>query len=343
MSTLQMIKFKEFEGKAVKNTRFRAVPEVLYDFSHKIFGKLSRFDRELYGHLRNQFSISLRYGRHIDDFGKAFVEIPVSKACHDLSCSKPTVIRALKHLEELGLISRIKRGAQRPDMIYVYDCDNMVSSQPENSQNFTSSGKEILPQEVKKFDRTFEYSNKERKNTKEYDSEIKEDNKKIQLDQLKSKLCYEALTAGLDVADIALDSLLEILGGNNDQITADVAHQQLVKHTKHKTKQFLENIVKRYSKSAQKGHIQNPKAYITACVVSALQSQPKKANPYKSKQSKQNKTARHPKEESIWYLASLPYDQIPESKMALVQEHWKQMQVDQDELDEFLKQFPVDD
>lgn len=98
------------------DNRFYRIPKVLFKLEK--YKKLSLAAKVLYGILDDRRELSLK-NEWIDEDDNIYL-IFSRKAIEEMLClSNKPVIRAFKELNEYGLIEEIKRGLNKPNIIYV--------------------------------------------------------------------------------------------------------------------------------------------------------------------------------------------------------------------------------
>ncbi len=97
------------------NYRFYQMPKFLFEGDLK---KLSINAKVLYSLLRDRHDLSLKNG-WADDNGEAYVIYSRESMGDLLGCSQPTVRKAIKQLEEHGLIREKRQGLNKPNIIFI--------------------------------------------------------------------------------------------------------------------------------------------------------------------------------------------------------------------------------
>ena len=142
-----------------EKNKYTSIPNALFDGS--LFPNLSNAAIRLQLLFLRRSNLSEINEEFIDDNGNIYIIFKVEEIMSVLRCSKPTAINTLKELEDNGLIDRIKRGMNKPDIIYVCDIDK-----PINGVN--TGGQKNEPPEVKIFNprrlKIFTHSNKDLSN-----------------------------------------------------------------------------------------------------------------------------------------------------------------------------------
>ena len=158
--------FDYYYGVDAEQISFLIVPKFL--IRDERFKSLSSDSVLLYSMMLERMGLSRKNG-WFDEENRAFIYYSIENAMDDIGRSKPTVIKAIKELQTMGLIERHKQGQGRPTIIYVKRIKEEKrpgnpDEKPEvknlyfkKSKSFTSKSKEALPQEVK--DLNFRLSN----------------------------------------------------------------------------------------------------------------------------------------------------------------------------------------
>ncbi len=153
--------FEYFYGPESEEFSFLMVPKFL--LREGKFESVSDSAKILYSEMLERMGLSRKNG-WFDDQDRPYIYYSVDAAMADINRSRPTAIKALKELETLGLIERIKQGQGKPTIVYVkrYVSRNKPANPEKLSEvkdlyfkklnTFTSRSKETLPQEVKSFD-----------------------------------------------------------------------------------------------------------------------------------------------------------------------------------------------
>lgn len=150
--------FEYFYGPESEEFSFLMVPKFL--LREGKFESVSDSAKILYSEMLERMGLSRKNG-WFDDQDRPYIYYSVEDAMADINRSRPTAIKALKELETLGLIERIKQGQGKPTIVYVkrYMSRNKPANPDKSSEvknlyfkksnTFTSRSKESLPQEVK--------------------------------------------------------------------------------------------------------------------------------------------------------------------------------------------------
>lgn len=157
----EQIEFEYYYGEEAEQFNFLMLPKFL--LKEPRFAQLSDTSKILYSMMLERMGMSRKNG-WFDEEGRPFIYYSIDCAKQETGRSKPTVIKALKEIEEIGLIERKKQGQGKPTIVYVkkYVSKKMPPNpdrKPEvknldfkKSTPLTSRSKEFEPQEVKRFD-----------------------------------------------------------------------------------------------------------------------------------------------------------------------------------------------
>ena len=157
----EQIEFEYYYGEEAEQFNFLMLPKFL--LKEPRFAQLSDTSKILYSMMLERMGMSRKNG-WFDDEGRPFIYYSIDCAKQETGHSKPTVIKALKEIEEIGLIERKKQGQGRPTIVYVKKY--VSKKKPPNpdrkpevknldfkkSTPLTSRSKEFEPQEVKRSD-----------------------------------------------------------------------------------------------------------------------------------------------------------------------------------------------
>ncbi|MCD7847856.1 MAG: replication initiator protein A [Oscillospiraceae bacterium] len=100
----------------------------------------------LYGLLLSRTMLSQKSGWVSED-GSVYVVYPIRELAEDLNRSEKTVKNALNELENAGLLSRVRQGLNRANLIFLRLPDEVqISTQPEG-KIYPTDGQEITLQE----------------------------------------------------------------------------------------------------------------------------------------------------------------------------------------------------
>ena len=91
------------------------------EFTVEPFVGMSPYAKLLYVILSDRLEGSEKNKQFQDEDGTPFVYFTVDDLMIVLGCSKRTIDRALKELENIGLISRVRQYACKANKIYVHD------------------------------------------------------------------------------------------------------------------------------------------------------------------------------------------------------------------------------
>ena len=157
----EQIEFEYYYGEEAEQFNFLMLPKFL--LKEPRFSQLSDTSKILYSMMLERMSLSRKKG-WFDDQGRPYIYYSIDYAKQETGHSKPTVIKAMKEIEEIGLIERKKQGQGKPTIVYVkkYVSRKMPQNpdvKPEvkdldfkKSTPLTSRSQDAEPQEVKTAD-----------------------------------------------------------------------------------------------------------------------------------------------------------------------------------------------
>lgn len=114
-------------GNEAEQYTFYRIPKLLFDDPY--FRELSTDAKVLYGLMLDRMSLSLKNG-WMDEDGRVFIYFTAETIMEMLGCGNKKCTRLLQELDTangIGLITRIKQGLGKPDVIYVHKCIPRVS------------------------------------------------------------------------------------------------------------------------------------------------------------------------------------------------------------------------
>ncbi len=139
-----------YENEAEQYTFYR-IPKPLFDDPY--FRELSTDAKVLYGLMLDRMSLSLKNG-WLDDDGRVFIYFTAETVMEMLGCANGKCARLLQELDTqngIGLITRIKQGLGKPDVIYVHKCiPEMRKSNVQRCENRISGSAKIAPADMRK-------------------------------------------------------------------------------------------------------------------------------------------------------------------------------------------------
>ena len=131
-----------YGGEADHYTFYR-IPKLLFDDA--VLRQLSTDAKVLYGLMLDRMSLSLKNG-WLDDEGRVFIYFSVENIMEQLGCGRGKCTKLLQELDDqngIGLITRVKQGLGKPDVIYVHKCVGRFSkSNLQTSENRASGHSE---------------------------------------------------------------------------------------------------------------------------------------------------------------------------------------------------------
>lgn len=135
---------------------FYLIPKLLID--HEAFDSIDYGAKILYGLMLSRASLSAtNVERFTDEAGRLFIIYTVEQVIEDMRCSKPTAIKMIKQLDDIGLIEKKRQGQGKPSIIFVKD---FASVDFLKSKIFTSRSQNNELQEVQTFDPNYNDFNK---------------------------------------------------------------------------------------------------------------------------------------------------------------------------------------
>jgi len=145
---------------------FYLIPKLLID--HEAFDGIDYGSKLLYSLMLSRASLSAINAKDFsDERGRIYIIYTVEQVIDDLRCSRPTAVKMLKQLDDIGLIEKMRQGQGKPSLIYVKDFSsvnfqksNILTSGSSNNELLESKENELL--EVKKIDsiyNNFSYNN----------------------------------------------------------------------------------------------------------------------------------------------------------------------------------------
>lgn len=135
---MSKITFNYFSKEESELFNFVMVPKEL--FKNPVFKELSIQAKMLYGFLLDRNSLSKDNGWY-DENGNVYIYYAVEEIMNDMNCSKPSAIKYMKELIEIGLVEKKRLGLGSVDVIYVKNFiikDSVDMEEEEESGEFTS-------------------------------------------------------------------------------------------------------------------------------------------------------------------------------------------------------------
>ena len=108
--------FDYFYGNENENFLFLQIPFAL--ISEEYFKKLSSDAKILYGLLLNRTSLSRKNGWQ-DEEKRIYIIYTMKEIMEDLNCCEKKSLKSMKELRDIGLVKTIRRGLNKPNIIYV--------------------------------------------------------------------------------------------------------------------------------------------------------------------------------------------------------------------------------
>jgi len=155
MEKLNLLKLK---ANAAKSYTFFMIPCEL--INNPAFDAIDYGSKLLYGLMLSRAGLSATNPDFIDDNGDVYIIYTVEQVMESMRCSRPTAIKMLKQLDDIGLIEKNRQGQGKPSILYVMDFStaNLKLSTENKSVDFlklkklTSRSLKNELQEVKNFD-----------------------------------------------------------------------------------------------------------------------------------------------------------------------------------------------
>lgn len=148
-----------YGGEAEQYTFYR-IPKLLFDDPY--FGDLSTDAKVLYGLMLDRMSLSLKNG-WVDEDGRVFIYFTAETIMGMLGCANGKCAKLLQELDTksgIGLITRIKQGLGKPDVIYVHKCiPKMRKSNAQTCENRISGNAKTASADISKSHTNNTYSN----------------------------------------------------------------------------------------------------------------------------------------------------------------------------------------
>jgi len=97
------------------------------------FKHLSGDSKLLYGLLLNRTSLSIRNGWR-DEYGRVYIIYTIDEIMSDINCATQKTCKLIKELENIGLIVTVRRGLNKPNIIYVKNFNTGLKYQYRNKE-----------------------------------------------------------------------------------------------------------------------------------------------------------------------------------------------------------------
>lgn len=155
---MKKLKLSYLKPHEARRYSYYSIPKLLID--HPAFDGIDYGAKLLYGLMLNRAGLSAEHAEDFtDDQGRLYIIYTIDQVREDLRCSKPTAVKLLDQLSEIGLIEKKRRGQGKPTLVYVKDFSS-IGAQPERAPTTAAEGtvpqdsrskKALLP-EVKNID-----------------------------------------------------------------------------------------------------------------------------------------------------------------------------------------------
>ena len=131
-------------------------------FDDPMLKQLSTDAKVLYGLMLDRMGLSLRNG-WFDEEGRVYIYFSVEEIMAMLGCANAKCTKLLQELDSengIGLITRVKQGLCKPDVIYVHKCISRISeSNARTFENQISGGLKSTSQGISKSNANDNYIN----------------------------------------------------------------------------------------------------------------------------------------------------------------------------------------
>ncbi len=148
-----------YGGEADQYTFYR-IPKRMFD--DPMLKQLSTDAKVLYGLMLDRMGLSLRNG-WFDEEGRVYIYFSVEEIMAMLGCANAKCTKLLQELDSengIGLITRVKQGLCKPDVIYVHKCISRISeSNARTFENQISGGLKGTSQGISKSNANDNYIN----------------------------------------------------------------------------------------------------------------------------------------------------------------------------------------
>ncbi|MDE5818342.1 MAG: replication initiator protein A [Lachnospiraceae bacterium] len=170
--------FDYFYGTEGNQYSFLVLPKTL--IKDERFKKLSASAIILYCLFLERNTLSQKNG-WFDEEDRAYIIYTRDQIMEDMNCSVPTAAKLVDELARFGLITKVRRGLGKPDIIYVKNFNREIEEESADFQevkeinfqkikNLTFGSQELLPQEVREFDPNNTKNNKLNRNYPDLES-----------------------------------------------------------------------------------------------------------------------------------------------------------------------------
>ena len=133
--------FDYFYNQENEQYLFLQIPKVLIKDAR--FKNLSGDAKILYGLLLDRTSLSKKNG-WTDDEGRVYIIYTQEEIMEDLNCYQGKATKSMKELKDIGLINTVRRGTNKPNIIYVMNFAKELKYKQESNYPQAESDEEIL-------------------------------------------------------------------------------------------------------------------------------------------------------------------------------------------------------
>lgn len=159
---MERLKLDYLQPSRARNYTYYTIPKPLADDPE--FSSVDLEAKLLYCQMAERVALSAQNGEDFtDEQGRLYIIFSIDEVMQVRHCSKPTAVKWVNQLENIGLIEKKRRGQGKPTIIYVKDFATLQPEKPEEKtiqaekfdNDFSSESapdfrsKECLPQEVK--------------------------------------------------------------------------------------------------------------------------------------------------------------------------------------------------
>jgi hypothetical protein len=137
-------------GEEAEQYTFYRIPKMLFD--DPALKKLSTDAKLLYGLMLDRMSLSMKNG-WLDECGRVFIYFSTEQIMRMIGCASAKCTKLLQELDDrngVGLITRVKQGLGKPDVIYVHKCiAGLSKSKAQRFENQSSGDSESEDQNIR--------------------------------------------------------------------------------------------------------------------------------------------------------------------------------------------------
>lgn len=117
---MEKLRLSRLKPASARQYDFYLIPKLL--INHEAFNGIDYGAKLLYSLMLSRASLSATNMQDFtDENGDLYIIYTVEQVIVDMCCSKPTAIKMLKQLDDIGLIERKRQGQGKPSITYVND------------------------------------------------------------------------------------------------------------------------------------------------------------------------------------------------------------------------------